>query len=63
MKITKMEIDGIMYKVTETKSGDTYCEECDLNDKCKRKKEEVFPCNVIGEEEVLIYDTDIRTNS
>ena len=53
MKVTGIEIDGEMYKVTKAEKGDTYCEECGLNEKCTRKDNEVFPCNMVGDEEIF----------
>ena len=53
MKVTGIEIDGEMYKVTKAEKGDTYCEECGLNEKCTRKDNKVFPCNMVGDEEIF----------
>lgn len=53
MKVTGIEVDGEMYKVTKAEKGDTYCEECGLNEKCIRKDNKVFPCNMIGDEEIF----------
>lgn len=63
MKITRIEVDGVMYRTAESQSGDTYCEECDLNEKCVKKEESVNPCCLIGEEEVFVYETDITRNT
>lgn len=54
MKITKIEVDGEMYIVAKATEGSTYCEECSLESKCKRKNEKIFPCNMIDEEEIFI---------
>lgn len=54
MKITKVEIDGDMYVVVKATEGLTYCEECGLKEKCSRKNERVFPCNLIDEEEIFV---------
>lgn len=54
MKITKIEVDGDMYVVSKAQDGSTYCEECDLLEKCSRKNENIFPCNLIDEEEIFI---------
>lgn len=56
MKITRIEVDGEMYVVTKATEGSTYCEECSLESKCKRKNEDVFPCNLINEEEIFIKE-------
>lgn len=56
MKITRLEVDGEMYRVTKSVVGQTYCEECGLEDKCSRKDNKVFPCNIIGEEEIFVKD-------
>ena len=53
MKVTGIEIDGEMYKVTKAEKGNTYCEECGLNERCTRKDNKVFPCNMIGDEEIF----------
>lgn len=58
MKITKIEVDGDMYVVVKATDGSTYCEECSLENKCKRKNEKVFPCDIIGDEEIFIYETN-----
>lgn len=62
MRITRMEIDGEMFVVTKANEGSTYCSECSLNEKCSRKNEDVFPCNLIGEEEIFAHEADIRPN-
>ena len=56
MKVTGIEIDGEMYKVAKAEKGNTYCEECGLNEKCTRKNNEIFPCNMIGDEEIFIKE-------
>lgn len=48
-----MEIDGEMYEVAKAESGETYCGDCDLSEKCTRKDVEIIPCSIIGEEEIL----------
>ena len=53
MKVTGIEVDGEMYKVTKAEKGDTYCEECDLGEKCTRKDTEFVPCSIIGDEEIF----------
>lgn len=54
MKVTGIEVDGEMYKVTKAdENGETYCEGCDLNDKCTRKDTEFVPCSIIGDEEIF----------
>lgn len=53
MKVTRIEIDGEMYQVVKANEGSTYCEECALEEKCSRKNEKVFPCNLIDEEEIF----------
>ena len=37
MKVTGIEIDGELYKVAKAEKGNTYCEECGLNEKYTRK--------------------------
>lgn len=56
MKVTGIEIDGEMYKVAIAETGNTYCEECGLNEKCTRKDNQVFPCDLIGDEEIFIKE-------
>lgn len=56
MKVTRIEIDGAMYKAEKSSVGNTYCEECALADKCSRKEEKLFPCNIIGEEEIFVKE-------
>lgn len=54
MRITRMEIDGEMYEVTKsTLKEATYCNECDLNDKCTKKDVVYIPCAIIDEEDVF----------
>lgn len=56
MKITRIEIDGELYRVAESCLGTTYCEECALIEKCERKNEKIFPCNLIGDEEIFVKE-------
>lgn len=56
MKVTGIEIDGEMYRVAKAEKGNTYCEECALNEKCTRKDNQVFPCDMIGDEEIFIKE-------
>ena len=56
MKITRIEIDGELYRVTRSYIGTTYCEECALGEKCKRKNEKIFPCNLIDDEEIFVKE-------
>lgn len=53
MKVTRIEIEGVMYRVVKDKEGSTYCDECDLHKMCLRKNEEDFPCKIIGKEEIF----------
>lgn len=54
MKVTGIEVDGELYKVTKSVIGQTYCEECGLEDKCSRKDNKIFPCNLIGDEDIFV---------
>lgn len=56
MKITRMEIDGELYRVTKSYIGTTYCEECALEEKCLRKNEKRFPCDIIDNEEIFVKE-------
>lgn len=56
MKITRIEIDGEIYSVVKASNGSTYCEECALGEKCKRKNENIFPCNLIDDEEIFVKE-------
>lgn len=56
MKVTGIEVDGELYRVTRAENGDTYCEECSLNNKCTRKDNEVYPCNIVGDEEIFVKE-------
>lgn len=56
MKVSRIEVDGTMYRVQKSQTGNTYCEECNLNEKCSRKEEKLFPCNIIGEEEIFVKE-------
>lgn len=60
MKVTGIEVDGVAYKVTKADSGKTYCEECDLSEKCARKDNEIFPCDMVEGEEIFVkHETHI----
>lgn len=56
MKVTRIEVDGETYRVTDSVIGKTYCEECGLEDKCRRKENDVFPCDVIGDEQIFVKE-------
>jgi hypothetical protein len=56
MKVTGIEVDGERYKVVRADYGTTYCEECGLNEKCTRKDNEVYPCNMVGDEEIFVKE-------
>ena len=56
MKVTGIEVDGETYRVTDSVIGKTYCEECGLEELCSRKDNKVFPCNLIGDEQIFVKE-------